>query len=166
MDEPIQYGVTDDYFDAVPMGDEIMVSMSDNVARTLAHLVDRLIRFLETGEVEERRATVFRHASSDKVLRRMFPDAYRDHTEAQAFRDRHAALLKDTEAPRRVLARCTEDLAHILPRAEVDDWLVTMALARFLVLPRKGKQLGMTGTWLNHVQECLVRVVNPRLARG
>ncbi|HEX6359198.1 DUF2017 family protein [Actinophytocola sp.] len=165
MDEHIQYGVTEDYFDAVLASDGIAVRMSDNVAHVLTQLVARLIRFLETGEVhEERRGPLRRARSADKVLRHMFPEAYRDRAEAHSFRERHAPALRDSAAPRRVYARCATGAEYVIDHAEVDDWLVTLGLARFLVLPRDAATHDMTVAWLNHMQVSLISTVNPQLA--
>jgi hypothetical protein len=166
MDEHIQYGVTEDYFDAVLVGDGIAVRMSDNVAVILTQLVGQLIRFLETGELEQqRRGPLRRGPSPDKMLRRMFPDVYRNGAEARAFRERHAAALRDSAAPRQVHARCANDTMYVISRAEVDDWIVTLGLARFLVLSRDAEALdNMTGLWINYMQECLVTAVNPQVA--
>jgi hypothetical protein len=165
MDEHVQYGVTDDYFDAVLASDGIAVRMSDNVAVILTHLVAQLIRFLETGELEQqRRGPLRRSPSPDKVVRHMFPDTYRDRAEAKAFRIRHAAALRDSAAPRRVYARCTSDTVYVITHAEVDDWLVTLGLARFLVMPRDAPSPDMTGTWICYMQERLIAAANPHLA--
>ena len=164
MDEHIQFGVTDDYFDAVPVADGVAVRMSDNVALILTQLTDRLIRFLENGEVGQRSRGPFRRAlTPDMMLCRMFPDAHRDSAQARSFRERHAAVLRDSTAPRRVHARCAGDTVHVIDHAEVDDWLVTLGLARFLTLPRDAATPDLTGTWINHMQECLVGAVNPQL---
>ncbi|HYQ68584.1 DUF2017 family protein [Actinophytocola sp.] len=159
MDE--RFGVTEDYFDAVLVADGIAVRMSDNVALILTQLAGRLVRFLETGEVEwqGRRAT-----APDKMLRRLFPDAYRNSAAARAFRDRHAAVLTDSNAPRLVHARCGGGTEHVIAHAEVDDWLVTLGLARFLTTARDARTVDMTDIWINHMQECLVTAVDPRLA--
>lgn len=165
MDEHVQYGVTDDYFDAVLASDGVAVRMSDNVAAILTHLVAQLIRFLETGELTpENRGPLRRPRTPDKVLRHMFPDAYRDRAQARAFRDRHAAALRDSAAPRRVYARCAGDTVYVISHAEVDDWLVTLGLARFLVMPRDTTRPDMTGTWIMYMQECLIAAANPHLA--
>lgn len=161
----IQYGVTDDYFDAVPVADGVAVRMSDNAARVLTQLAVQLIRFLETGEVDQpRRGLLRRPLTPDSLLRRMFPDAHRDSAQARAFRDRHAAALRDSAAPRRVHARCASDTSYVIDHAEVDDWLVTLGLARFLTLPRDAASPDLAGIWINHMQSCLVGAVNPRLA--
>lgn len=165
MEEHVQYGVTDDYFDAVLASDGIAVRMSDNVAFILTHLVAQLIRFLETGELERQRRGPFRRTPSpDKVLRDMFPDAYRDRGEARAFRARHAAALRDSAAPRRVYARCASDTGYVITHAEVDDWLITLGLARFLVMSRDAPSPDMTGIWIIHMQQCLIAAANPHLA--
>ena len=52
----------------------------------------------------------------------------------------------------------------MIDHAEVDDWLVTLGLARFLALPRDAAAPDMTGIWLNHMQESLVHAINPQLA--
>jgi hypothetical protein len=75
----------------VAAGDGVVMDMSENVAVVLAHIVDRLIKFLEHNEVE-------RGPSADKVRRRMFPDAYRDRAEARAFRDLVAAIIRGWSA--------------------------------------------------------------------
>lgn len=165
MDGHIQYGTTDDYFDAVLASDGVAVRMSDNVAHILAQLVAQLIRFLETGELEQQRQGLFRKGPSpSKVFTRMFPDAYRDGAMARAFYDRHAVALRDSAAPRRVYARCASDTAYVITHAEVDDWLVTLGLARFLVLPRDAATPDLTGTWINHMQERLVVTIHPQLS--
>jgi hypothetical protein len=165
MDEGVQYGVTNDYFDAVLASDGIAIRMSDNVALILAHLTDQLIRFLETGELEQqRRGPLRRGLSPNKVLHRMFPNAHKETNESQAFRERHAPTLRDSNAPRRVHARCTTATTHIINHAEIDDWLITLGLARFLIIPRDATTPDMTGIWINHIQERLVIAINPRLA--
>jgi hypothetical protein len=98
------------------------------------------------------------------VFTRMFPDAYRDGAAARAFYDRHAAALRDSAAPRRVYARCVSDTAYVIAHAEVDDWLITLGLARFLVLARDAATPDMTGTWINHMQERLVVTIHPQLS--
>jgi hypothetical protein len=159
MDE--RYGVTDDYFDAVLVADGVAVRMSDNVAVILTQLAGRLIRFLETGEVEQQGR---RALTPNKMLRRLFPDAYRGSAEARAFRDRHAAALRDSNAPRLVHARCGGGTECVIAHAEVDDWLTTLGLARLLTTPRDATTMDMTGIWINHMQECLITAINPRLA--
>lgn len=163
MDENIQYGITDDYFDAILASDGIAVRMSDNVAHILTRLVAQLIRFLETGELEQQQGLFRRGPTPHKVFTRMFPDAYRDRAQARAFYDRHAAALRDSTAPRRVYARCASDTTYVITHAEVDDWLITLALARFLVVPRDAATPDMTGTWINYMQERLIAAVHPQL---
>jgi hypothetical protein len=154
----------EDYFDAVPVGDGIAVRMAENVAATLADHVDRLIRFLETGETEQRRGGLFKRAASpDDVLKRMFPDAYRDSADATAFRLRHAAALRDTTAARRVHARCAGGAQHVLSPAEADDWITTFAKAQFLGTPRKGRKTDPTTLWLAHVQNSVLSAMNTGL---
>jgi hypothetical protein len=154
----------EDYLDAVPVGDGIAVRMAENVAATLADHVDRLIRFLETGETEQRRDGLFKRAASpDDVLKRMFPDAYRDSVDATAFRLRHAAALRDTTAARRVHARCAGAAQHVLSPAEADDWITTFAKAQFLGTPRKGRKTDPTTLWLAHVQDSVLSAMNTGL---
>jgi hypothetical protein len=162
MDD-VQYGVTEDYFDAVLASDGIAVRMSDNVALVLAGLVARLVRFLEDGQLESR-GGLRRGASPAKMLRRMFPDAYRGSAEARSFRERHHALLRDSAAARCVQARCATGTSYVINHAEVDDWLSTLGLARLLVVPRDTPTDDMTNTWLTHMQDCLVTALNPQLA--
>lgn len=161
----IQYGITEDYFDAVLASDGIAVRMSDNVARILTHLVAQLIRFLETGELEQQREGLFRRGPTQaKVFNRMFPNAYRDAAESRNFHTRHNAVLRDSAAPRRVYARCTNDTAYVIAHTELDDWLITLGLARFLTQPRDAAMPDMTGTWINYMQERLIVTVHPQLA--
>jgi hypothetical protein len=164
MDDNIQYGITEDYFDAVLASDGIAVRMSDNVAHILTQLVVQLIRFLETGELEQQRQGIFRRGPTPtKVFNRMFPNAYRDTTESQAFHARHIVALRDSAAPRRVYARCATETAYVITHTDLDDWLITLGLARFLVQPRDAAMPDMTGTWINYMQERLVITVHPQL---
>ncbi|GAB3486912.1 DUF2017 family protein [Amycolatopsis cihanbeyliensis] len=164
MHEHAVYDLPADYFDALPAADGVLVRMSENVADTLAHHAEQLIVFLERGEVPPGGSGLLRRGPTpESVGRRMFPDAYRNRAEAAAFRERHAAALRDTGAAHRVFARCCAGPMHTLPHAEVDDWLVTFGLARFVFLPRKGADPGMAGTWLTHVQETLILATNPNL---
>jgi hypothetical protein len=164
MDEHVQYGVTEDYFDAVLVSDGIAVRMSDNVAVVLSRLVGQLICFLETGELGQKRRGVLRGKTSpDKIFRRMFPDAYGTNAEARAFWERHEAVLRDSAAPRRVHDRCVNDTVYVISHDEVDDWLVTLGLARSLVLSRDARGPDMTGTWIAYMQERLVLAINPQI---
>lgn len=137
--------------------------MSDNVALILAQLVAGLVRFLEDGELDSR-GGLRRGPSPYAMQRRMFPDAYRNGAEARSFRDRHAALLRDSAAARCVQARCANDTTYVINHAEVDDWLSTLGLARLLVVPRDTPTNDVTNTWLTHMQDCLVIAINPQLA--
>ncbi|MGH3863714.1 DUF2017 family protein [Actinokineospora sp.] len=153
--------MSEDFFDAAAVGDGVAVRMSANVAETLTHLAGELIRFLETGEVEPAKTGVFRRTvTAADVRRRMFPDAYRDRVEAEAFRERHSGRLRDPSAARRVRQTLTGGTNHVLSRAQVGDWISTFGLARFLTLDRKSKRLGMVGSWVNHVQETLILATN------
>jgi hypothetical protein len=120
-----------DYFDAAPVGNGIAVRMSRNVSLILSQLVDELIRFLENDELELQNRGTDRWAFASAVLlRHLFPDAYRDNAAVRAFRERHAAALRDSAAPRRVHARCADGTEFVISHTEVDDWLTTLGLAR------------------------------------
>lgn len=153
----VQDGVTDDYFDAVVVADGVAIRMSDNVAAIFANLMDQLLRLLEDGVAPHRRRP------AEKVLKDMFPDAYRDRASSAEFRRRHAATLHDTAAVHRVRDRLVSATNHVIPQAEVDDWLVALGLGRFLHLRRDTRTLDDLGNWINHVQASLVAAVNPRL---
>ena len=85
-----------DYFDATSVSDGISVRMSPNVALILSQLVGELIRFLDNDELEPQNRGTDRWAFAPAVLlRHMFPDAFRDKAAARAFRERHAAALRD-----------------------------------------------------------------------
>ncbi|WP_436492772.1 hypothetical protein [Actinokineospora sp. HUAS TT18] len=136
--------------------------MSENVAAALAHQADRLIRFLEAGEIDRRRTGLLRRPLSyTDVERRVFPDAYRTRAEADGFRERHASALRDSAAAHRVRAWLTQTTDYVLPTDAVDDWLITFGLARFLTASRTGAGADLTFTWLNHVQNTLVHAMWP-----
>jgi hypothetical protein len=162
MDEHVLDGITDDYFDAVPASDGVAVRMSDNVAEVLADLLHRLLRLLEDGQAEPR-GRFRRSRSAEAVLCDMFPDAYRDRAEARSFRERHAAVLRDTTAVRRVRDRCVSGTEHVIDHAEVDDWVVALGLGRFLSARRDTRKIDTVGVWINHVQANLVVALNPKL---
>ncbi|GAA4423198.1 DUF2017 family protein [Actinokineospora soli] len=129
--------VSDDHFDAAPTGDGVLVRMSDNVAEVLGHRIGLLARFLETGEVDTPPGGLFRRKTTpEDVVRRMFPDVYADRAEADAFRARHTAVLGDSGPARRFVARCAAGSEHVLPRAEVEEWLGVLSQVRFLTLDR------------------------------
>ena len=153
----VQDGITDDYFDAVPVADGVAIRMSVNVAEIFTDLLHELLRFLEDGQGARR------GRSWDKVLRDMFPDAYRDRAEAQAFRERHAAALRDTAAVRRVRDRCVSGTTCEIDPAEVDDWVVALSLARFLHTRRNARKPADLDIWINHAQAMLVAALNPKL---
>lgn len=158
--EAVWTDVSEDYFRAVLVPDGIALSMSANVAAVLANQAGKLIRFLETGEIERRRTGLLRRLVSQvDVERRMFPDVYRARAEADAFRERHAAALRDSAAAHRVRAWLTDTVDYIVPTDAVDDWLATFGPARFLTAPRTGTKSGMTVAWLNHVQHALVHAL-------
>jgi hypothetical protein len=158
------YEASEDQFDAVPVATGVLVRMSENVAVTLAHRVDLLIRFLEDGALEPVRSGILRRAVRPAdVLLRMFPDAYPDRAESDAFRARHEAALRDSTAARRVKAHLIGDRSSVLSTADVDDWLATFGLARFLTMRRRGPHSDTpTLSWLNHVQQRLILAVDPQ----
>jgi hypothetical protein len=157
---------TPDYFDAAPVSDGIAVRMSPNVSLILSQLVGELIRFLDNDELELRNRGTDRWAFTPAVLlRNMFPDAFRDKAAARAFRERHAAALRDSAAARHVHTRCANGTEYVISHAEVDDWLTTLGMARSLVLPRTARDPGVTGAWITYMQERIAVAVNPQLAR-
>lgn len=162
MDEDVRYGVTDDYFDAVAVADGIAVRMSENVAAVCAAMLDQLVRLLDDDQVEPR-GGLRRGRSPKAVLRAMFPDAYRDRAQARAFRERHAAVLRDTAAVRGVRDRCRSGTTHVIDRSEVDDWVVALGLSQFLYLRRDARRLTDVGVWTNHMRTALLVAVNPEL---
>lgn len=148
--------VTPDYFDAVPSAGGVAVRMGANVAATLHHHADRLVRALEEP------------GDPDEMLARLFGDAYPDRAASQDFRRRQARWLRDSSAPRRVRDQLAVAPNHVLSPPEVDDWLVTFALARFVDAPprRRRRRLSrpvLEETWFNHVQESLVLAAHPEL---
>lgn len=161
-DEDVQYGITDDYFDAVAVSDGTAVRMSDNVAEILTELMHGLIRLLEDDRVE--RGGWFRRGrSAEAVLRDMFPDAYRDRAEARSFRHRHASVLRDTAAVRRVRDRVVAGTTHVIDQAEVDDWIVALGLSRFLYERRSARKISELGCWITNMQTVLAVTINPKL---
>jgi hypothetical protein len=162
MDENVLDGITDDYFDAVPVSDGVAVRMSDNVAEILTDLLHRLLRLLEEGQVEPG-GRFRRGRSAEAVLCDMYPDAYRDRAEARSFRERHAAVLRDTAAVRRVHDRCVGGTEHVIDHAEVDDWVVALGLGRYLFTRRDTRKIDAIDLWINHMQANLVAALNPKL---
>ncbi|MER7082480.1 protein of unknown function [Saccharopolyspora kobensis] len=149
-----------DFFAALPTNGGIAVRMADNVATVLAHRADRLIAFLDRGELEKRRSGLFGRVTTESdVLRRMFPDAYRDPSEAEAFRARHENALRDSAAAHRVRDRLRSGSTFVVPEPEVDDWIVTCSLARHLVAGRRSRRPGMEFWWMNYVCDALVDAV-------
>lgn len=164
MDEPVREVAFDDYFDALPVVEGILVRMSDNVAATLAHHVGELIQFLEHDEVPPKRTGFLRRRlSAEDVLRRMFPDAYRDRATADDFRTRHASLLRDSTAPRRVRAQCLGGRSFLLDHQDMDDWMIALGLVRLMLHPRHGVDRSMTNVWFWHMQDSLVLASNPHM---
>ncbi len=156
-DDAVWHDVTEDYFRAIPVDGGVAVSMTPNVASTLHYHADRLVRFLGREDADER------------ALTRMFPDVSADRAAAARFRRYHGTRLRDSAAPRRVrdqLATAMPD--PVLSPQEVDDWLVTFALARFVSPPgrwrRSRGKIDLTGLWLNFVQESLILASFPELA--
>ncbi|MFI7673610.1 DUF2017 family protein [Actinophytocola sp. NPDC049390] len=160
-DDEVQYGITDD-FDAVAVSDGIAVRMTDNVAETLTEMMRQLLRLLEDDRVEPR-GRFRRGRSPEAVLRDMFPDAYRDRREAQSFRQRHARVLRDTAAVRRVRDRVVAGTTHVIDQAEIDDWIIALGLSRFLFERRNARKTNELGCWISHVQAMLAATINPRL---
>lgn len=154
--------VSDDYFDAAPVADGVAVRMSDNVAATLAHRVGQLARFLETGEADLPPGGLFRRrTTADDIVRRMFPDPYPDRAESDAFRTRHTAALGDSGPARRVAARLSSASQHVLPRAEVEEWLSALSLVRYLASPRGGGVDTPDLIWFTWAQEVLIAALHP-----
>ncbi|UVS78889.1 DUF2017 family protein [Actinokineospora sp. UTMC 2448] len=155
--------VSDDYFDTASTGDGVLVRMSDNVAATLTHHVERLARFLETGAVDAEPGGLFRRrTTSEDVARRMFPDAYPDRAESDAFRARHTAALGDSAAVRRFIHRCSTGSQHVLPREEADEWIGVLGMVRFVAFPRTGVRGDAPElVWFNWAQESLVAALHP-----
>ncbi|MGW5055384.1 DUF2017 family protein [Actinokineospora sp. NPDC004072] len=155
--------VSADYFDAAVAADGVVVRMSDNVAATLAHHVEKLARFLETGALDPAPGGLFRkQTTAEEVVRRMFPDAYPDRGESDAFRARHTAALGDSGPARRFVQRCTAASQHVLPPAEADEWVGVLGMVRFLAFPRTGHRGEATElVWFNWAQEALVAALHP-----
>ncbi|GLZ33210.1 hypothetical protein Lesp02_53980 [Lentzea sp. NBRC 105346] len=155
-----------DHFDAVVGGDGVLVRMSENVATTFGFHFDELIRLLDTGEPPDIRIGLFRRRPKlDDVLRKLFPDVYRDRADSDDFRSRHAALLRDCAAIRRVRARFGESTLLVVPHPEVVEWVQVTALLRNFHLVRCGQQCA-TVIWCKHVLEQLVLAVEPHLDCG
>ncbi|ATE54124.1 DUF2017 family protein [Actinosynnema pretiosum] len=151
-----------DHFDASPVGDGVLVRMSDNVARTLAHHLGLLARFLEDDVYPEPRRSLLRRRPPRDVLAALFPDACPSRAESEDFRARHAAELRDAAPVRRVLERCATPTPFVLTRAEADDWLIALPLARRL--PRRpGPERVMVEAWFAHAHEYLVLALRPDL---
>ena len=155
--------ISADYFDAAPTADGVVVRMSANVAQTLSHRVGLLARFLETGEVDTPPGGLFRRKTTpDDVVRRMFPDAYPDRAESDAFRARHSAALGDSAPARRFIERCAAGCEHVLPRELVEEWLSVLGLVRFLTCERVGRQPDSPDlVWFTWAQEALVAALHP-----
>jgi len=162
-EEDVQYGVTDDYFDAVMVSDGVAVRMSDNVAAILATMTYRLLQLLEGGVVEDG-GRFRRGRAAEAILRDMFPDVYRDRAQSRSFRERHAGMLRDSAPVRRVHARVVAGATHVIDHAEVDDWIITLGLGQFLYTRRSALRPGEIGLWTSHMQAALAAAVNPRLS--
>ncbi len=158
--DAVWHNVTPDYFDAVAVAGGVAVRMGTNVAATLHHHADRLVRVLEGENGDER------------TLAHLFPDVYADRAASDGFRLRHAARLRDSTAPRRVRDQLAAAPNHVLSPPEVHDWLVTSALARYVDPPprswwrrRSRGRLDLAGRWFLHVQNALILAANPELAQ-
>lgn len=158
--------MSDDYFEAEPVSDGIAVRMSDNLAEILTEMTHLLLRLFEGGLASDGRfggGRFRRGRSAEAVLRDMFPDAYRDRREAQSFRQRHARVLRDTAAVRRVRDRVVAGTTHVIDQAEIDDWIIALGLSRFLFERRNARKTNELGCWISHVQAMLAATINPRL---
>ena len=161
-DEDVQYGNTDDFFDAVAVSDGIAIRMSDSVVEVLLDVTHRLLRLFEDGLVEGG-GRFRRGRSAEAVLHDMFPDAYRDRAGSRSFRERHAGTLRDTAAIRRVRDRVAAGPAHVISEEEVDDWLRALGLGMFLVIRRNARKTNTVGWWISFIQSALIITLNPRL---
>jgi hypothetical protein len=65
MSQDIHYLEGDDYLDAVPAADGVILRMSDNAAVTLNCVLEQLARLLEHGELPETRR--LRRRRSDRL---------------------------------------------------------------------------------------------------
>lgn len=158
--------MSDDYFEAEPVSDGIAVRMSDNLAEILTEMTHLLLRLFEGGLASDGRfggGRFRRGRSAEAVLRDMFPDAYRDRAEARSFRERHAGVLRDTAPIRRVRDRVASGTTHVISVEEIDDWLVTLGLGRFLYIRRNARKTDGLGWWISHVQTSLAATITPRL---
>ncbi|MFC5289427.1 DUF2017 family protein [Actinokineospora guangxiensis] len=155
--------ISEDYFDAAPAADGVVVRMSANVAATLAHRVERLARFLETGEVDAAPGGLLRRrTTAEDVIRRMYPDVYPDRAAADGFRQRHSAALGDSRAARALVFRCSAQTQHVLSREEAEGWIGALGLVRFLTAERTGRGGDAADlVWFSWAQEALVGALHP-----
>lgn len=74
------------------------------------------------------------------IRQRMFPDAYPNKTDSEAFRNRHEATMRSAvaAATRRVLASCHGAATIELDRTALADWFTALGAARWLYLDRTG----------------------------
>lgn len=126
--------VTPDFFDAVVVAGGVAVRMTPNVAVTLHHHVDLLAR-VPDGE-----------AGDDRLLRRMFPGRPHRPCGLGGLPDAARGAARDSAGPCRVRDQLALAPHHVPSPAEVDDWLVTFALARFAARPAAGASVPGRGT--------------------
>ncbi|EHR50796.1 hypothetical protein SacmaDRAFT_2553 [Saccharomonospora marina XMU15] len=163
--DALWHDITLDHFEAVRVADGVAVRMSANVAATLSHHAGELVRFLDADEVP-RGAFPRRTPAAATVLARMFPDAYRSRDQARAFRERHRDRLRDSAAARRVRDQLATAPTLVLGADDLDDWLTTFALARFLYSRRRRRRarFDLTAAWFAFVLDSLVLAAAPELA--
>ncbi|KAA2262596.1 DUF2017 family protein [Solihabitans fulvus] len=176
MGESVHQLPTADFVDVVAAADGVVLRMSENAAETFRFVLERVVALLERGEAPEsgRRLFGLRPArSAEQVLRQMFPDAYADSALAAGFRREHgeAQRAEALAAVRRVLDGWAGAVSTYLERAEVDDWLRALGVARFAFAVRKGDRLvlggaagkrsDLTAQWLAYLLESFVHTLCP-----
>ncbi|EHR61226.1 hypothetical protein [Saccharomonospora cyanea] len=152
------HDVTPDYFDAVAVAGGVAVRMGTNVAATLHHHADRLVRVLEGEDGDER--TLAHLSTSMPTGRRRTGSGFGTRPGCGTARRRGGYATSSRPRPTTCCRRprCTTGWSPSL-------WPGTWTRPRARGGGAHEAGCDLAGRWFVHVQDTLVLAANPELAR-
>ncbi|MFJ5985080.1 hypothetical protein [Lentzea sp. NPDC092896] len=150
--------MTEIHFDATPVGDGVLVRISEENAAVIVNNLDAVLRLFVDGEVLPHFGRWWRTPSAEELRRRMFPVS-------DEFWARHRETLIDPGPAQRVRERVIVPTPWVLGFDEVEDWIVAFAQMRALYQRWKGATIPAAQV-LSGTPAQLVVALHPSSATG